>query len=183
MPVAFWHFAARHLVVATLRAGDDEPVLLTCTAVRAEWLGAAHDGDALCPGFLEVHRRAAGGARLHAAALAVDDEATIEDAVEIEESGRRLRVSRKRIDHVVDLFRAARLTLATLQCETSAREHLGRYFGPADGRREGERSLADDPLAAVSVEPTCESEAAALGSLLAVPVGLALSAFGVREDT
>jgi hypothetical protein len=178
MPVAFWHFGRHHLVAATLCAGDDEPLLLACAAVRAEWLGTMRVSGGLCPGFLELSRRTVSDARLHAAALAAAADATDEDAVEIEESGSRFHVSRARIDDVVDLFLAARLPLVTLECETSARGHLVRYFGPPDGRRAGERSLADDPLAAVSVTPACEGAAAALGPLLAVPVGLALASFG-----
>jgi len=181
-PVAFWYFGRDHLVVAELRAGEDEPLLLACAAVRAEWVGAMRAGEALSPGLLELHRRGVTGARLHAAALAADDDSAAEDAVEIEESGRRLRVSRARIDHVVELFVAARLPLVALAHETSARDHLDRFFGPTGGKRAGDRSLADDPLAAVSVTPACEPAAAALGSLLTVPVGLALASFGVSED-
>jgi hypothetical protein len=181
-PVAFWHFGRDHLVVAELRAGEDEPLLLACAAVRAEWVGAMRAGEALSPGLLELLRRGVTGARLHAAAIAADDDSAADDAVEIEESGRRLRVSRARIDHVVELFVAARLPLVALAHEASARDHLGRFFGPTGGKRAGDRSLADDPLAAVSVTPACEPAAAALGSLLAVPVGLALASFGVSED-
>ena len=182
VPVAFWHFGGDHLVVATLSAGDDEPLLLSCAAVRAEWVGTMSAGQTLCPGFLELSRRAVTGARLHAAALAAEDDAVADDVVEIEESGQRVRVSRARIDHVVDLFLAARLPLAALHSEASARDHLVRRFGTADCKRAGERSLADDPLAAVSVTPACESAAGALGKLLAVPVGLALATFGANED-
>lgn len=181
-PVAFWHFGRDHLVVAELRAGEDEPLLLACAAVRAEWVGAMRAGEALSPGLLELHRRGVTGARLHVAALATDDDSAAGDAVEIEESGRRLRVSRARIDHVVELFAAARLPLVALDDEASARDHLGRFFGPTGRKRAGERTLADDPLAAVSVTPACEPAAAALGSLLAVPVGLALASFGVSEE-
>jgi hypothetical protein len=182
MPVAFWHFGHDHLVVATLRASDDEPLLLACAAVRAEWVGATRADEGLCPGFLELHRQAGSGARVHAAALVADDGTDEGDAVEVEESGRCFRVSRSRIDHVVDLFVAAGVPLATLEHEAAARDRLARFFGPAGGRRVGERSLADDPLAAVSVTPACEAAAAALGSLLAVPVGLALGCFGVSEE-
>lgn len=181
-PVAFWHFGRHHLVVAELCAGEDEPLLLACAAVRAEWVGAMRAGEALSPGLLELHRRGVTGARLHAAALATDDDSAADDAVEVDEGGRRLRVSRARIDHVVELFVAARLPLVALEHEASARDHLARYFGPAGRKCSGERSLADDPLAAVSVTPACEPAAAALGSLLAVPVGLALASFGANED-
>jgi hypothetical protein len=139
-------------------------------------------GETLCPGLLELYRRGVTGARLHAAALASDDDPAIDDAVEIAEAGRRLRVSRARIDHVVGLFVAAHLRLVALEHEASARDQLGRFFGSSGGRRAGERSLADDPLAAVSVTPACELAAAALGPLLAVPVGLALASFGVSEE-
>ena len=183
VPVAFWHFGRDHLVAAALCAGDEEPLLLACAAVRAEWVGATHPAETLCPGFLELHRQVVGDARLHAAALSPDGDASTNDAIEIEESGRHVRVSRTRIDHVVDLFIAARLPLVALECEDAARDHLARYFGPAGGRRAGERSLADDPLAAVSVTPSCEGAAAALGKLLAVPVGLALAAFGASEES
>jgi hypothetical protein len=182
LPVAFWHFGRDHLVVALLKAGDDEPLLMSCAAVRAEWVGTLPATESLCPGFLELHRRAVAGARLHAAALAAEDDTADEDAVEIEECGRQLRVSRTRIDHVVELFLAARLPLVALRSETSARDRLVRHFGTADGRRAGERSLAEDPLAAVSVTPACENAAGALGKLLAVPVGLALASFCANEE-
>jgi hypothetical protein len=159
-PVAFWHFGTTHLVVATLRASDDEPLLLSCAAVRSQWLGATG----------------------HVAALAAVAYGAAEDAIEVEEAGGPMCFSQAGIDHVVDLFRVARLSLVRLEGETSARSHLMRYFGPVDSKCTGERSLADDPLAAVSVTPTCESAAASLGALLAVPVGLALSSFGVCEE-
>jgi hypothetical protein len=181
-PVAFWHFGTTHLVVATLRASDDEPLLLSCAAVRSQWLGATGPGQALCPGFLELHRRGVNGAGLHVAALAAVAYGAAEDAIEVEEAGGPMCFSQAGIDHVVDLFRVARLSLVRLEGETSARSHLMRYFGPVDSKCTGERSLADDPLAAVSVTPTCESAAASLGALLAVPVGLALSSFGVCEE-
>jgi hypothetical protein len=181
-PVAFWHFGATHLVVATLRASDDEPLLLSCAAVRSQWLGATGPGQALCPGFLELHRRGVNGAGLHVAALAAGADGSAEDAIEIEEGGGPLCFSRACIDHVVDLFRVARLPLVRLEGEASARRHLMQYFGPSDSKRTGERSLAGDPLAAVSVTPACESSAAGLGELLAVPVGLALASFGVCEE-
>jgi len=119
---------------------------------------------------------------LHAAALATHDVTDDADAIELEESGRRLRVSRTSVDRVVALFDAARLLLVALEDETAARDHLVRFFGPAGEKRSGERSLADDPLAAVSVAPACEATAAALGHLLAVPVGLALGCFGVSGE-
>jgi hypothetical protein len=181
-PVAFWYFGNTHLVVATMRAGDEEPLMLSCAAVHAEWLTASPAAALPCPGFLELHRRFVSEARLHAAAVAAANEASGDDILEVEESGQSVRVALAGIDHVVDLFHAARLPLVWLACETTARDHLLRHFGPADGKRPGERSLADDPLAAVSVAPACESAAARLGELLAVPVGLALASFGVSED-
>ena len=183
-PVAFWHFGRAHLVVATLRAGDEEPLLLACAAIRAEWVGpTAGLGETLCPGFLEVCHRGAAGARLHAAALATDDGTTEnDDTLELEEAGRRFRISRARIDHVVGLFASARLYLVALDLDASAADRLALHFGPATSRPLGQRGLADDPLAAVSVTPACEAAAAALGDLLSVPVGLALASFRASEE-
>jgi len=182
-PVAFWHFGRAHLVVATLRAGDEEPLLLACAAVRAEWIGPKPVvGKMLCPGFLEVHRQGVAGARLHAAALTTDDgPSENDDTLELEEAGRCFRISRTRIDYVVGLFAAARLYLVALDVDGPADERLARHFGPSTSRPVGQRGLAEDPLAAVSVTPACEATATALGSLLTVPVGLALEYFGAIE--
>jgi len=182
LPVAFWHFGNTHLVVATLRAGDEEPLLLSCAAVRSEWLTGSSSTSTPCAGFLELHRRYVKEARLHAAALASAAGSMGENILEVEEGGQSVRVSLSDIDHVVDLFHAARLSLVWLACETTARGHLLQHFGPADSTRAGERRLADDPLAAVSVAPACERAAANLGNLLAVPVGLALASFGVSQE-
>lgn len=183
-PVAFWHFGQAHLAVATLRAGDEEPLLLACAAVRAKWVGPTPVvGRMLCPGFLELVSQGVAGARLHAAAVAIDDgPAENEETIELEEAGRCFHISRSRIDHVVRLFAAARLHLVALDLDAAADDRLARHFGPANSRPVGQRGLADDPLAAVSVTPACEEAAAALGNLLAVPVGLALASFGASED-
>ena len=179
-PVAFWHLGPETLVVAVLERGDDEPLLLACAGVRATaiaWHGP------FAPGLLEASRACAVSARLHVAALDVAHlSADGADAIEVDGAAGPLRVARGAIDRAVASFRAAELRLVALTVEPAARASLARFLGEARALAPNERSLAGDPLAAVSVAPDCEAGAAALGELLSVPVGMALSAFGMVED-
>ncbi len=120
-------------------------------------------------------------ARVHVAALdSTHLEPDEDDAVEIATGGGTLRAARIAIDLAASGFRVAGLRLVALTTEPAARASLGRFLGAARGHAEG-RSLAGDPLAAVSVAPECETTAAVLGELLTVPVGMALDAFGMVE--
>ena len=179
-PVAFWHLGIDTLVVAVLAAGDDEPLLLTCAGVRASPIAWS---AAFAPGLLEVSRSLSVGAPLHVAALDKSHLATDDaDAIDVATETEHLRVARAAIDGTVATFRAAKLRLVALTTEPAARASLARFLGEARALAANERSLAGDPLAAVSVAPDCETQAAALGELLSVPVGTALSAFGMIED-
>jgi len=179
-PVAFWHLGPETLVVAVLERGDDEPLLLGCAGVRATpiaWSGP------FAPGLLEASRACGVGTRLHVAALDVAHlGAAGPDAIELDADSGRLCVARAAIDRAVWTFRAAELRLVALTVEPIARASLARFLGEARSLAPNERSLAGDPLAAVSVAPDCETQAAALGELLSVPVGMALSAFGMVEE-
>jgi len=178
-PVAFWHLGIDTLVVAVLAAGDDEPLLLTCAGVRASPIAWS---AAFAPGLLEVSRSLSVVAPLHVAALDKSHLATDDaDAIEVATETHHLRVARTAIEGTVATFRAAELRLVALTTEPAARASLARFLGEARVVA-NERSLAGDPLAAVSVAPDCETQAAALGELLSVPVGTALSAFGMIED-
>jgi hypothetical protein len=171
-PIAFWHVSQDQLVVATLRPGEDEPTLLSCAGVRAVWYGR---GSAICPGLLDVARCGAGSAWLHAAALSELAGATIDLDIEVDCEGRIARYARAVIAEVRAGFETAGLRLATLQAEPWARVQLLRFLGGSAERRSADRCLADDPLAAVTVAPECEAQAAALGPHLAVPIGLGLA--------
>ena len=177
--MAFWHLGIETLSVAVLAAGDDEPLLLACAGVRASpiaWRGP------FAPGLLDASRALGVGARLHAAALDGSHlGADGADAIEVANDAERVRVARPAIDLTVAAFRAAELRLIALTTEPAARASLVRFLGEARALATSERSLAGDPLAAVSVAPDCESQAAALGELLSVPIGMALSAFGMVE--
>jgi hypothetical protein len=121
--------------------------------------------------------------RFHVAALdAVDLEPSDGDAIEIPTDDGTLRAARKSIDRAVSEFRAADLRLVALMLAPAARASLSRFLGQSRSSTTEGRSLAGDPLAAVSVSPDCEAAAASLGELLAVPVGLALQAFGMVEE-
>ena len=176
-PVAFWHLGAETLVVAVLKRSDDEPLLLACAAVHAKALAWCAP---FSPGLLEASLACAAGRRLHVAALdTVHLAAGDGDVVEIASPAGAIRAARIVIDGAAANFRAAKLRLVTLTVEPVARAALARFLGESSDRAAGGRGLAGDPLAAVSVAPDCEAQAAALGGLLAVPVGLALLAFGV----
>ena len=178
-PVAFWHLGRELLVTAILRRGDDEPLLMACAGLRAVPLAWKAP---FAPGLLDASRAMHVRARIHVAALdAAHLEPADDDAVEVETSEGALRAARSAIDGAAQSFRAADLRLAALTTERVARASLARFLGESRGQGEG-RSLAADPLAAVSVAPDCEPTAAALGELLAVPVGMALAAFGMVEE-
>lgn len=179
-PVAFWHLGQDTLVAAVLRRGDDEPLLLACAGVRARALAW---NASFSPGLLEASRALAVGVRFHVAALdTVHLEPSDEDTIEIPTDGGILRAARTAIDQAASEFRAADLRLVALMLAPAARESLSRFLGQARSSATEGRSLAGDPLAAVSVAPDCETAAASLGELLAVPVGLALQAFGMVEE-
>jgi hypothetical protein len=178
-PVAFWHLGVETLAGAVLAAGDDEPLLIACAGVRASaiaWSGP------FAPGLLEASGALGAAARLHAAALDgkyLDCEGV--DAVEIALESESIRVARTAIDRAVASFRAAELRLVALTTEPAARASLVRFLGEARTLSGNGKSLAGDPLAAVSVAPDCEAQAATMGELLSVPIGMALSAFGMVE--
>jgi len=163
-----------------LRRGDDEPLLLACAGVRAQALAWSAP---FSPGLLEASRACAVRVRFHVAALdAVHLEPSDGDVVEIPTEGGTLRAARVAIDRAASGFRAAELRLLALTLAPAARDSLSRFLGQARSSSTEGRSLAGDPLAAVSVAPDCEAAAASLGELLAVPVGLALQAFGMVEE-
>lgn len=175
-PVAFWHLARSRLVAATLRPSDDEPLLLTCAAISAEWHGASR---AICPGLLELGLVVAAGVESHAAAL---DEQEAEDGgsgVRVEWADGSAGFSATVITEVVSGFARVGFRLAALRPAPWARGQLTRFLGAAVASPPADRRLADDPLAAVTVAPDCEAQAARLGPLLAVPIGMALACFGV----
>ena len=182
-PVGCWYLGRTELVVATLVATDDEPRLVDCAAVRCLWQPSV---AAICPGLLEVAGAGAKHAQLHVAALdalpaaGAISSAGVADEVEIEIETETLRFARGEIADAAALFRRADLALVSLRAAAAARAELSRVLGAAPCAG-AERSLAGDPLAAISVAPECETKASALGASLAVPVGLALCCLGSPE--
>ena len=194
--IAFWLLGSRRLAAGVFVRTADEPLLVACSALSIDGAGA---GDDIAPGVLET-AAAIGALDLpHVAAL--DDEwcALETDAEPAAPGGNddrllipargwpdlHVRASRTAARSAVERFAAAKLRLTALDSAACALLGLALHLGRA-ATADAERTLAEardlDPLTAVCVAPECESAAARAGTLLAVPVGLALVRFGRVSD-
>jgi hypothetical protein len=185
---AFWYLGVERLVVGVVEPGDDEPLLTACATVT---------GQAQTPfsaGLLEAAIVADSRGLDHVAALdeplctlvaaSGDGVATAAPGTSVEMPGPSatlIRADREALEWAVRVFAEARLRLVCVECADVARIRLCRYLGHVSGSPHEVAPLAcdADPLAAVSVATQWETQAAELGRLLGVPVGLALGRFDV----
>lgn len=174
---AFWHLAPRRLVVAVLARSAEEPVLLSCAMVAVQ---SQLPASSFAAGVIEA-ARAVCALRLDNVVALDDpycrlvsaDSAGAESVPVAGRTGMMVQAAATTVTSVVDLFADAQLRLVAIDSAECARISLAEFLG-SDGDASVQSSLAD-PLAAVTVLPECETVASELASLLAVPVGAALS--------
>jgi len=170
----------------------DEPLLTACASFA---MRERRPATAITPGVLDAAAMVDSMRLSHVVAL---DEAvcrltevTNEPGVSTPSSwlsapvvglaGAEVRVDPASIDATVRSFSSARLRLEWLDCGLCALSNLESFLASGSGQGCDEDARID-PLAAICVDPRCETLAADLGDLLAVPTGLALAHFGLVTD-
>ena len=183
---AFWLFSPDNLVVAVCRKTKDEPVLVRCAAVSGE---SKPDPSFYSPGLLEAARAAEALELPHIVAIE-HPECRLVGSEELTHTPERVNGSGEHavdtdlqlINSLVDLFDDAGLVLRHVDHSTCSELSLGEFLGESPQEEQMNYRFSGDPLAAVSIVSNCEPSAAALGSLLAAPIGLALVCFGFVTD-
>lgn len=182
---AFWALSPDQLVVAVLEPTADEPLLIACAALRPRLMENDQKGM-FAPGIVELARSVCSEKLGHVVALPAQYSRLVEEdeAVAVDErysvsalvgggSGLSVHAMPEAVAESRSLFLQAGLRLEAVDCAATAVLNFRSYLGEGT---EGVKGL--DPLVAVSVAPTCEATASALGSLLSVPLGLALGRLG-----
>ncbi len=169
---AFWYAGPGFLAVAVCRRTRDEPVLSSCASVSDLSAGGE---SRFCAGVLEAAVAAGTESLPHVVGLAsqfcrIAPAEDGEDGVAVSGMDARAFADLEAVERIEQLFAAAALNLAAVDCEDCALMTLAEALGLSCAA-----AASTDPLAAVSVSSSCEALAVEYGTRLCIPIGLALA--------